>query len=87
MTGERGKRYGPRFCYGGYCGHVLGILGGRLCFLLRMVWGWVWRVEGVERTRVVFPAIGVQSIGECVEVNFGYQPFQFDLQGYVLSRN
>lgn len=32
---------------------------------------------------VLFPTVGLHSKDECVELNFGKQPFAFDLEGYI----
>ena len=31
----------------------------------------------------VFPTVGLRTIGECVDVNFGYTPFVFDINSHV----
>eukprot|EP00172_Hildenbrandia_rubra_P001386 Plantae.Rhodophyta-Hildenbrandia_rubra.ctg19277.p1 GENE.Plantae.Rhodophyta-Hildenbrandia_rubra.ctg19277~~Plantae.Rhodophyta-Hildenbrandia_rubra.ctg19277.p1 ORF type:complete len:486 (+),score=103.47 Plantae.Rhodophyta-Hildenbrandia_rubra.ctg19277:93-1460(+) len=83
--GERGKRYGPKFTTGDTVGMCWDFVRENVFFTKNGVpLGTAF--EGVKRTFLMFPAIGLQSKGECVEVNFGSQPFKFDVEGYVLSR-
>jgi len=35
----------------------------------------------------LYPAVGMKRVGEHVRVNFGQEPFAFDIEGYVRVSN
>lgn len=74
-----GQEYGPKFSTGDVIGCAINFASGE-CFYTKN--GVHLGVAFTGLTGDLYPSIGLKTIGEQVRVNFGAQPFVFDIEYY-----
>ena len=75
-----GTSYGPKFTTGDIIGCGLNF-SERNAFFTKN--GAFLGIAFRDLKGVFFPTVGMRSVGEIVETNFGQKPFRFDIEGYV----
>lgn len=74
-----GQEYGPKFSTGDVIGCAINFVSGE-CFYTKN--GVHLGIAFTGLTGELYPSIGLRTIGEQVRVNFGAQPFVFDIDYY-----
>ncbi|KAF5377248.1 hypothetical protein D9615_006400 [Tricholomella constricta] len=82
---KTGTRYGPTFGTGDIIGCGIDFTSHRAFFtkngtLLGPVF------DNIGKDIDIYPSIGLRHAGEAVRVNFGHEPFKFDIDFYVLQK-
>ncbi|ORY76971.1 concanavalin A-like lectin/glucanase domain-containing protein [Protomyces lactucae-debilis] len=77
-----GKEYGPTFTTGDTIGCALNFSSGECFYTKNGVHLGVAFTGITTASGPLFPSIGLRTIGEHVRVNFGAQPFVFDIDHY-----
>ncbi|KAF8060964.1 hypothetical protein FPV67DRAFT_1423268 [Lyophyllum atratum] len=82
---KQGTKYGPTFGTGDIIGCGIDFTTHRAFFTKNgALIGPVF--EGIGRDIDIYPSIGLRHSGEAVRVNFGHEPFKFDIDFYVLQK-
>ncbi|OMJ14626.1 Ran-binding protein 9 [Smittium culicis] len=81
-SNSSGRSYGPKFTKGDIIGCGVNFITSEIFFVKNGVFLGA-AIKDHTYNNLLFPTVGLRTVGEQVQANFGISPFVFDIESYV----